>query len=293
MAKKKLFGNVKEPRCETCALGKLSANGESVLCVQGGAVPLDHSCRRYQYDPLRRVPKRRPQLGDFSAADFALDDVQATPPVALPVEEATPSPEQSTFEHLFAYLDEHETPDADTIRAILNKTYVPETKADDEVDETSETEDETTAETDVVPDVEPEAEEDPDITVESENEPESEESVELTEEEWIDRIVKEAVEAKTALAPDNTVDIDEDLARLDLKTVPDYARAPLPETNAPAEPLILSDDATKDVGLITDLTGKVNAPLSVDDLLFLPRNTPSDHDDVEDLGGFTPLTGNE
>ena len=87
MAKKKLFGNKKEPRCETCAHGKLSANGESVLCVQGGALPLTHSCRRYRYDPLRRVPKRRPLLDEYSAADFALDEQVATED-ALAKEEA-------------------------------------------------------------------------------------------------------------------------------------------------------------------------------------------------------------
>ena len=287
MAKKKLFGNVKEPRCETCALGKLSANGESVLCVQGGAVPLDHHCRRYQYDPLRRVPKRRPQLGEFSAADFALDDVQAPPVAQLPAQETVPAPERSTFEHLFAYLDEHETPDADTIRAILNKTYVPEEEAQPAPQE------EPTAETETETEREPEEAKPEEAEPERAPATESDDLSALSDDEIIDRIVKEAVEAKAALAPDNTPAIDEDLARLDLKAVPDYARTPLPEADASAEPLILSEEGVKELGLIPDLTGKVNAPLSVDDLLFLPKNTPSDHDAEDDLGGFTPLITND
>lgn len=118
MAKKKLFGNQKEPRCETCAHGKLSANGKTVLCVQGGALPLSHSCRRYQYDPLRRVPKRRPLLGDYSAADFALDELPAKKAAASQEESAS---DGETIDRLPAYPGTHDTPDADTIPAILSK----------------------------------------------------------------------------------------------------------------------------------------------------------------------------
>lgn len=123
MAKKKLFGNRKEPRCETCAHGKLSANGESVLCVQGGALPLSHSCRRYQYDPLRRVPKRRPVLGEYSAADFALDEQLADANATVPQDDSTAASssasDSAALDRLLDYLDSHDTPDADTILAIL------------------------------------------------------------------------------------------------------------------------------------------------------------------------------
>ena len=119
MAKKKLFGNKQEPRCETCAHGKRSANGTSVLCVQGGALPLTHSCRRYQYDPLRRVPKRRPLLGDYSAADFALDEVSE---VAGDIVREQPASDSEAMDRLLEYLDTHDTPDADTILAILSKS---------------------------------------------------------------------------------------------------------------------------------------------------------------------------
>ncbi len=120
MAKKKLFGNKKEPRCETCAHGKLSANGESVLCVQGGALPLTHSCRHYQYDPLRRTPKRRPLLEEYSAADFALDELPAETD-AIPQEDSARAADSDAIDRLLTYLDSHDTPDADTILAILSK----------------------------------------------------------------------------------------------------------------------------------------------------------------------------
>ena len=122
MAKKKLFGNHKEPRCETCANGKLTADGKTVLCQRGGALPLSHSCRRYVYDPLRRVPKRRPLLGEYSAADFALDtytepEELIKEPASAPA--ATNPSEHRTLDRVFAYLNSHDTPDTDTILAIL------------------------------------------------------------------------------------------------------------------------------------------------------------------------------
>ena len=285
MAKKKLFGNVKEPCCETCAHGKLSANGESVLCVQGGAVPLDHSCRRYQYDPLRRVPKRRPQPGSFSAADFALDDVQPVADTEPSVEKTAQAPKDATLRNLFAYLDEHETPDADTIRAILNKTYDPEKEADESTvaEDNAEVESQTEAELDAAPETEIGSAED------------VEETALLSDEELLERMVEEATQANTVLSPDNTPDIEDDLARLDMTAIPAFALTPLSEEDDVTEPLVLSEDSAEtDVGMITDIADKTNAPLSVDDLLFLPKGTPSDNDESGDFsGGFTPLTGNE
>lgn len=124
MAKKKLFGNQKDPKCETCANGKLSVDGQSVLCVRGGALPLDHSCRHYVYDPLRRIPKRRPALGEYSAADFALDEQIADTTVEK--DEVTPVIADQTLDHLLTYLGEHNTPDAETILSILAGTFHPE-----------------------------------------------------------------------------------------------------------------------------------------------------------------------
>lgn len=259
MAKKKLFGNVKEPRCETCAHGKLSANGESVLCVQGGAVPLTYSCRRYQYDPLRRIPKRRPQLEGYTAADFALDETTATEQPITTVTESSaetapePTADRSALDHLFAYLDTHETPNADTIRAILTKTY------------------------------DPQADEDHDDECESP----------LSDEEILSQVMEEASQAAAALAPDDSPAIDGDLERLDITAVTTLARESLGEARAPIEPLFLPADAPEDTEDPAPITAQANAPLSASDLLFLPKGTPSDHDGEEPIGGFTPLTINE
>ena len=53
--------------------GRLSADGESVLCPKKGIMDKDFSCKRFRYDPLKRVPeKREPKLPEFSPDDFSL-----------------------------------------------------------------------------------------------------------------------------------------------------------------------------------------------------------------------------
>ena len=71
MARKIL--EAKEPRCEYCMQGRLSADGESVLCPKKGVMDKDFSCKKFKYDPLKRVPeKKAPRLPEFTADDFSL-----------------------------------------------------------------------------------------------------------------------------------------------------------------------------------------------------------------------------
>ena len=61
-------------RC--CAYCKFAGimNDEQVICQKCGVVPASHQCRRFRYDPLKRVPPR-PKVQDFSKyyeKDFSL-----------------------------------------------------------------------------------------------------------------------------------------------------------------------------------------------------------------------------
>ena len=72
--RQKLYGNNIQPACELCANGRRSLDGKAVLCTKKGVMPLYHHCRRFAYDPLKRVPPR-PILPDFSKLrdeDFTL-----------------------------------------------------------------------------------------------------------------------------------------------------------------------------------------------------------------------------
>lgn len=69
---KKLFGGHISPACEYCRYGEPSADNQMILCPKKGIVAPYFACRRFSYDPLKRVPKRRKQLPSYSPEDFAL-----------------------------------------------------------------------------------------------------------------------------------------------------------------------------------------------------------------------------
>lgn len=70
--KRRLYGNAIPPCCEYCARARRGADNRSMLCVKKGIVPLYHHCRRFKYDPLKRIPARQPSLSAFSEEDFRL-----------------------------------------------------------------------------------------------------------------------------------------------------------------------------------------------------------------------------
>ena len=59
--KRKLYGNRIEEKCEYCHFGRRVADRQTILCVKRGAVAATYCCKNYEYDPLKRIPARRPQ----------------------------------------------------------------------------------------------------------------------------------------------------------------------------------------------------------------------------------------
>lgn len=70
--RRKLYGNNISPACEYCARARRAADGRVMLCGRKGVVPMYHHCRRFRYDPLKRVPFRQPTPEKYNAADFEL-----------------------------------------------------------------------------------------------------------------------------------------------------------------------------------------------------------------------------
>ena len=68
-----LFQKKMDPRCAYCERSaKLDA--DSVMCIKKGVVAAGGSCRKFKYDPLKRIPPR-PAVPDFSRLkdeDFTL-----------------------------------------------------------------------------------------------------------------------------------------------------------------------------------------------------------------------------
>ena len=70
--RKKILGKI-EPKCEYCKLGTISADNTSVLCPKKGVLNKDFFCKKFKYDPLKRIPKESaPELMKFSPEDFSL-----------------------------------------------------------------------------------------------------------------------------------------------------------------------------------------------------------------------------
>lgn len=72
MADRKLFGNTVDPACIYCRSGRPSPDNVMILCRKYGPVAPFYQCRKFQYDPLKRVPKKQPKLPSYSAEDFQL-----------------------------------------------------------------------------------------------------------------------------------------------------------------------------------------------------------------------------
>lgn len=73
MKSKLLNKNAYEAVCRNCKNGRLSPDGETVLCVKKGVVGPDGKCRRYSYDPLKRVPRKAPVLMTADPDEFDLN----------------------------------------------------------------------------------------------------------------------------------------------------------------------------------------------------------------------------
>lgn len=60
------------PKCEYCIYARIPADRSVALCKFNGIMPLDEKCRRYDYDPLKRIPQKLRINTDFTADDFKL-----------------------------------------------------------------------------------------------------------------------------------------------------------------------------------------------------------------------------
>lgn len=59
--------------CRLCEYGRMSFDGQIVLCMKRGPVEPDSVCRKYTYDPLKRVPRPTAGLQAYSKENFRLD----------------------------------------------------------------------------------------------------------------------------------------------------------------------------------------------------------------------------
>lgn len=64
----------KMPRACSYCINGTKLNDEEILCMKRGVVPADRACRKFSYDPYKRIPPKA-KASDFSkydAEDYSL-----------------------------------------------------------------------------------------------------------------------------------------------------------------------------------------------------------------------------
>ncbi len=69
---KKLLSKSICPACTYCQFGTNFIKQKTVLCVKFGVVHCFNSCKKFKYDPLKRIPHSRKKLHDFNETDFLI-----------------------------------------------------------------------------------------------------------------------------------------------------------------------------------------------------------------------------
>ena len=72
--KKKLLGENIERKCQYCAFGTPVKSSDKILCPKKGVTDKYASCKKYIYDPLKRIPQNVPGMIQFSESDFSLEE---------------------------------------------------------------------------------------------------------------------------------------------------------------------------------------------------------------------------
>ena len=68
-----LFRKDTEKRCALCEHATV-IDGNDMLCRKYGVVSCNYACKKYEYDPLKRIPKKTayPDSDQFDTKDFSL-----------------------------------------------------------------------------------------------------------------------------------------------------------------------------------------------------------------------------
>ena len=69
---KKLLNDSIYPSCAYCRHGTKFIKQKTILCIKFGVVDAYYSCKKFKYDPFKRIPKTQKKLNNFNADDFLI-----------------------------------------------------------------------------------------------------------------------------------------------------------------------------------------------------------------------------
>ena len=69
-----IYRECENPKCFFCAYSASLAATTDMICSKAGIVCEDGLCKKFRYDPQKRIPKRAPKLntGKYNPKDFIL-----------------------------------------------------------------------------------------------------------------------------------------------------------------------------------------------------------------------------
>ena len=70
--KKNAEASERRKSCEFCENATVISDEDNILCGKYGIVKKEFCCKKYTYDPLKRVPKPLPPMPKLSEEDFII-----------------------------------------------------------------------------------------------------------------------------------------------------------------------------------------------------------------------------
>ena len=58
--------------CRICVVGRMAPDGMSIRCTKKGIMNPDDKCFHFKYDPLKRVPRKKPKLTEHNPEEFEI-----------------------------------------------------------------------------------------------------------------------------------------------------------------------------------------------------------------------------
>ncbi len=74
--KTKYFDTNIPPKCDYCEHGKRTKDSNKILCEKNGIVAPEHSCNKFSYSPLKRIPvKQLNFVGSIADEELYIESV--------------------------------------------------------------------------------------------------------------------------------------------------------------------------------------------------------------------------
>ncbi len=69
-----MFNKKIEQDCRWCRFGYVTVDRDTCMCDKYGVIAIPQKCRKFRYDPLKRIPEQSAEINtEYTEEDFAID----------------------------------------------------------------------------------------------------------------------------------------------------------------------------------------------------------------------------